>query len=158
MQKSKSLFLMSLLVLSFLSLASVSALSVTVHVPEKYTEVESGERLQFEVEIKYPENSERKDLRINYEVKKDGELITQSQVLKAIETQMSFIDSVVIPESSETGLYSITVIVSDYDDLYEEVSESFQVVDKKDSHLYLWIAIGSLFLLIIFILIWAKLK
>ena len=97
-------------------------------------------------------------MRINYEGKKDGELITKSQVMKAIETQMSFIDDVVITESSETGLYSISVIISDYDDLYEEVSASFQVVDKKDSHLYLWIAIGSLFLLIIFILIWAKLK
>ncbi len=135
-----------LLVFNFISLTSVSALSIIVHVPEKYTDVNAGERFYFEIEVKYPENPSRKDLRLNYEiVDENNNLIAQSKVLKAIETQASFIDFIVIPESAKTGLHIIKVDVSDYEVLSEEVSASFQVVSKGSGQLktYFFILLGA---------------
>jgi len=120
------MFILSLF--CFISIASVSALSVVVHVPEKYTDVRAGERFYFEIEIKYPENPSRKDLRLNYEILKGEEIIAQSKVLKAVETQASFIDFIVIPESAEKGLHTIKVKISDYGGLSEEVEASFHVL------------------------------
>ena len=79
----------------------VKALSISADIPEKYAEIQAGERLYFEIDIKYPENPKRKDLHLNYVVTKDNETIAQSQVLKAIETQAQFLDFIVIPESSK---------------------------------------------------------
>ena len=133
-----------LFILNFISIASVSALSIVVHVPEKYTDVRAGERFYFEIEIKYPENPSRKDLRLNFEILKDDEVIAQSKVLKAIETQASFIDFIVIPESAETGLHVIKVGVSDYEVLSEEVSASFNVVRGGGQlKLYFFILLGA---------------
>jgi len=129
----------------------VRALSVSTNISEKYTEIQAGDRLYFEVDIKYPENPQRKDLRLNYEVTKDDEIIAQSQVLKAVETQAQFLDFIVIPESSVTGLYNLKVKISDYDNLAEEVATSFKVVAGKDEELktYFFILLGVISLVAI---------
>ena len=138
----------------FISLTSVSALSIVVHVPEKYTDVRAGERFYFEIEIKYPENPSRKDLRLNYNILKDGEVIAQSKVLKAIETQASFIDFIVIPESADSGLHIIKVDVSDYEALSEEVSASFHVVSGGGkTKTYFFILLGATILVGILVII-----
>ena len=144
-----------LFILSFISMASVSALSVVVHVPEKYTDVNAGERFYFEIEIKYPENPSRKDLRLNYEILRDDEIIAQSKVLKAVETQASFIDFIVIPESAEKGLHLIKIKISDYEVLSEEVSASFHVVSKGSGKLktYFFILLGATILVGILVVI-----
>ncbi len=116
-----------LFISSLISTAPASALSIVVHVPEKYTDVHAGERFYFEIEVKYPENPSRKDLRLEYEIKKDDEIIAHSKVLKAVETQASFIDFIVIPESADDGMHIINVKISDYETLSEEVSASFHV-------------------------------
>lgn len=133
-----------LLALNFISISSVSALSVVVHVPEKYTDVNAGERFYFEIEVKYPENPSRKDLRLNYEILKDNKIIAESQVLKAIETQASFMDFIVIPESAKSGMHIIKVKISDYEGLSEEVSASFQVI-KSGSEIktYFFVLLGA---------------
>ena len=150
-------FIPLLLILSlfyFLSLTSVSALSIVVHVPEKYTDVQAGERFYFEIEVKYPENPSRKDLRLNYEILKDNEIIAQSKVLKAIETQASFIDFIVIPESAEKGLHIIKVKITDYEGLSEEVSASFQVVSAGGKiKTYFFILLGATILVGILVVI-----
>lgn len=121
----------------------VLAMSVQVHIPEKYTDVKAGERLYFELEVRYPENPTRKDLRLEYEIVKDDEVIAKSKFLKAVETQASFMDYVVIPESAKEGLYEIRVQVKDYDKLSEEVSASFKVVSVGDGiRMYFYIIIG----------------
>ena len=136
--------MMFLLALNFISMASVSALSVVVHVPEKYTDVIAGERFYFEIEVKYPENPSRKDLRLNYEIMKEGEIIAQSQVLKAVETQASFMDFIVIPESAKKGLHIIKVKISDYSGLSEEVFASFQVIKSgSETKTYFFILLGA---------------
>ncbi len=122
---------------------STYALSINAHVPEKYAEIEAGERIYFEIEIKYPENPSRKDLRLEYEIKKEGKVIAQAKFLKAIETQASFVDYIVIPESTETGLYIINTKISDYEELSEEVSTTFSVKGKNNQlQIYFFIIIG----------------
>lgn len=135
-------------------LVNVSALSLTVHVPEKYTDVVSGERLYFDVEIKYPENPLRKDLRLEYSVLNEaGEVVLESKAIKAVETQASFIDFVVIPESLETGRYEIVVNVRDYESLSEEISASFYVKGSVNDQIVTYLIIILVSIILIGILI-----
>ena len=148
LKRTKIIFILSILALTFIfNVSSAFALSIMVHVPEKYTNVEAGERFYFEVEIKYPENPARKDLRLNYEILKDGELVAQAKFLKAIETQASFMDYIVIPEDRDSGMYIINITIEDYEDLHEEVSASFHVVSSKDEQFkkYFFILLGVIF-------------
>lgn len=132
--------------------SQVLALSASVHVPEKYTDVLAGERFYFEVDIKYPENISRKDLRLEYNITKNGEIISQSKFLKAVETQASFMDYVVVPSSAEAGLYEIVVKISDYQNLDEQTSTSFNVVSKDNSMLYYFlILLGAIALFGVFV-------
>jgi hypothetical protein len=131
------------------SMTSVSALSVVTHVPEKYTDVVAGERFYFEIEIKYPENPSRKDLRLSYEIlTEEKKIIAQAKVLKAIETQASFMDFIVIPESAEKGMHIIKVKIQDYEDLSEEVEASFHVTSGSGGQIkvYFFILLGVVIL------------
>lgn len=137
-------------ILGFFLFATLKAraLSVEVYVPEKYTIVEAGERFYFEIDIKYPENPKRKDLRMIYQIKKSGELVAESKFLKAVETQASFMDFIVMPENAEKGLYHINVIVSDYENLNEEISATFNVVKSKqrEIQIYFFVILGAVVL------------
>lgn len=143
-----------LIVIFLFSIVNVSSLSVVVHVPEKYTDVEAGERFYFNVEVKYPENPKRKDLRLKYEVRTiEGELITQSKALKAVETQASFIEFVVLPQSAESGLYTINVEIEDYESLSEEVSSSFNVVGSQSDQFRIYFLIILVAIILIGVLV-----
>lgn len=124
----------------------IFALSLTVHVPEKYTNVSAGERFYFELDVKYPENPSRKDLRLTYQVLEGETVISKSKVLKAVEAQASFIDFIVIPDNAKSGLHTIKVSVSDYDKLMEEVSATFQIVGKPSDQirLYFFLLLGAI--------------
>lgn len=132
---------------------NASALNLGIHIPEKYLEVVAGERLTFELEIKYPENLSRKDLKITYQIKNGDKVISEAKTLRAIETQSSFLDYMVVPESVDVGTYTIFNKVQDYQDLNEEVSSSFRVVKgKNDLMKYIYIlgaAIGIVFLFVV---------
>lgn len=145
----RNLLFIAVLLGFVISMHVVSAISIVVHVPEKYTEVSAGERFYFDIEVKYPENDERKDLRITYGiVTENGELIAESKVLKAIETQASFIDFIVIPEKTKPGLHFIKVKIQDYADLSEEIEASF-TVSRGNFHnitLYFFILLGTIIL------------
>lgn len=118
-----------------------SALSVVVHVPEKYTNVLAGDRFYFEVDIQYPENPSRKDLRLEYDILENGEVIAQSKLLKAVETQASFMDYIVIPTTAKSGLYDVSVNITDYADLNETASASFHVDAVNNNLLYYFLAL-----------------
>jgi len=140
----------------FFSIAFISALNIVVHVPEKYTDVQAGERFYFEIEIKFPENPSRKDLRLDYEIiDENNNRLAQSKVLKAIETQASFIDFIVIPKSAETGLHTIKVGISDYESLSEEVEASFHIVGSGTDQIkfYFFILFGVIVLVGILVVI-----
>ncbi|MCK4997721.1 hypothetical protein KAS08_05440 [Candidatus Pacearchaeota archaeon] len=132
-----------LLALFFLnSISSVSALSLIVHVPEKYIEVTAGERFYFEIEVKYPENPSRKDLQLEYEIlTESGDLISQSKTLKAVETQASFIDFIVIPASAKGGLHFINVKIKDYEALSEKTSSNFQIKKTGGDQIMIYLLI-----------------
>ena len=149
------LILLMLSFFYFISMTSVSGLSIVVYVHEKYTDVQAGERFYFEIEIKYPENPSRKDLRLNYEIlDKENNVIAQSKVLKAIETQASFIDFIIIPESAETGLHIIKIKISDYGGLSEEVEASFHVMSGGGRiKTYFFILLGATILVGILVVI-----
>lgn len=121
------------------SMVNVSSLSVVVHVPEKYSEVEAGDRFYFDIEVKYPENPQRKDLRLEYEIRTiEGDLVAQAKVLKAVETQASFIDFIALPQNAESGLYTVNVKIQDYESLSEEVSSSFNVIGSKTDQIKIY--------------------
>ena len=142
------------LIFNLFSMVFVSSLSLVTHVPEKYTDVAAGERFYFEIEVKYPENPARKDLRLEYEIlTQDGEIIAQSKVLKAIETQASFMDFIVIPESAEKGLHIIKIKISDYEVLNEEVEASFYVVNAGSSQFRTYFFILLITIVIVGILV-----
>ncbi len=44
---------------------STSALSIATYISDQSSEVLSGDRLYFQVEVKYPENQDRIDLRVD---------------------------------------------------------------------------------------------
>ncbi len=155
MKKSYGL-LVAITIICFLYIMPASALSISVHVPEKYTEVNAGERLYFEIEVKYPENPSRKDLKLSYEViDSEGNLIAQAKVLKAIETQASFIDFIIVPENAKSGLHIIKVNVEDYENLRESVESSFHVSSGgfNQIKLYFFVLLGAVILVGILVLV-----
>lgn len=151
MKKIMILFIFMMILYAFPSLA----LSVSVHVPEKYTNVIAGERLYFDVSIRYPENPQRKDLRLQYEiVNGEGDIIAQSKVLKAIETQASFLEYIVIPEHVTTGMYTIRIGISDYEDLNESVETSFHIQRSRNEYAII-IFFGSIISGLLIGLLWS---
>lgn len=147
------IFLIIIIILSVPS--SARALNAVVHIPEKYMDVEAGDRLYFQLDVKYPENPTRIDLRLNYDViGEDGKKVAEAQALKAIETQSSFMEFVVLPDSIPSGPHKINIAIKDYGDLSEKVGTSFMVSNKKldRSTLYFIISMSSVFLLAILVI------
>lgn len=142
-------FKMIIFLVVFLALIDFSSsLSATINIPEKYVNVNAGERIYFEIQVKYPENPQRKDLRLTYEIFNIyGELISEAKVLKAIETQASFVDFLIIPDNAESGLYKINVKIKDYQLLNEEVSSTFNVHkgNIEELKIYFFILLASIF-------------
>lgn len=123
-----------------------SALAFKINVADTNQSAKTGDRLYFDADIKYPENRERKDLRIKYEIVQEGEVIAESATLRAIETQMQFYDYIIVPLSAKTGLAQLRVTLIDYSDLYEDATVSFMVAKGEDTTLqYVYIIIGSIF-------------
>lgn len=152
MKKAK-LFALIFITYCLFAALEAHALSVEVYVPEKYTIVEAGERFYFQIDIKYPENPKRKDLRMIYQIKKGEELIAESKFLKAVETQASFMDFIVMPENVQKGLYFINVVVSDYENLREEISATFHIIasKRKEIQTYFFIILGAIIIVAILI-------
>jgi hypothetical protein len=125
------IILASVLLFLVLTANLIYAMTIVINIPEKYSEVSPGEKVYFETEVKWPENTQRKDLRIEYTIKdRDSKTISYLKVLKAIETQASFMDSISIPESTKPGTYTIFLNVTDYGKLNQEVAASFNIVNK----------------------------
>jgi len=148
--------LIFLILISISSIISISALTLNVDVPDKYSKINAGERFFFILVIKYPENPARIDLRLNYEIRNEkGELVAQSKVLKAIQTQASFIDSIVLPDNLDSGLYTIDILINDYGELKEKVGSSFQVTSKISDKITIYfyiimLSMGFLTILVIY--------
>jgi len=152
--------LKQILILATLALACVFAqpafaMNVSVSIPEKYTTVQPGERLYFELAIKYPENKTRKDLRLHYQIVQNGNVLTQTKVLRAIETQASFMDFITVPMQIKAGSYVLNIVIEDYEHLHKEVSVSFAITPKRNPTLILagGAVLGILFLIVLLLIV-----
>lgn len=150
----KTLYLPLLVIAIFATTALPAyAMSISVHVGDRYTEVLGGDRLYFELDIKYPENPSRKDLRLEYQIVRDDTVIASQKVLRAVETQISFLDYIVIPELAESGGYKLNVVVTDYEKLHKEVSATFKVLKGREQvATYFLILLGAIFLVAILVI------
>ena len=142
------------LVLFFVSAPSVSAFSLTTRSGDQSTELKAGDRLYFDVEIKWPENDRRQDLRVEYQILSDGEVIASEKVLRAVETQASFLDYIVVPQNALEGIKELNVLIETYDQsLSEKISATFYVAATENKLLVYFIilaaAIGLVVLLVI---------
>jgi len=146
----------SLLFILILSINFVSAMTATINIPEKYTQVNAGEKVYFETGIKWPENTGRKDLRMEYSIKnQNNEEIAYIKVLKAIETQISSLDSISIPKTTREGTYKIFLTINDYEELNNEVVASFEIIknSKKSIDFYLLIILGIVCMIAIVVVV-----
>ncbi len=120
-------------VFSVLVPATAHALSLDAIISDQSTQVAGGDRLYFEVDIKYPENTIRQDLRLEYQIKENGRVIETEKVLRAVETQASFLDYIVVSKNTKGGIHELNVIVKDYKgDINESVSATFNVTKGMD--------------------------
>jgi len=137
-----------ILIAFFASIPSrVHALNIAARIGDQHTEVIGGDRLYFEVEIKFPENPKRKDFRIEYQIVDGEKVLASEKVLRAVETQASFLDYIVVPKSANKGMKTLRVIIEDYETLHEEVSASFTIIKGKDQvQTYFFILLGAVVL------------
>lgn len=152
---TKTLQLLILLIIVLFPIAKrVSAMSISLSIPEKYGEVVVGEKLYFETEVRWPENVGRKDLRIEYSVVDSSDKeVAYLKVLKAIETQASFMDSITISTSTPPGVYKIVGKFSDYGDLSQEVVASFKVASAGvKSQTFIYIILGLLVIIVVLVM------
>ncbi len=122
-----------IIIYSALIPTNAHALSLDAIISDQSTQVAGGDRLYFEVDIKYPENPTRQDLRLEYQIKEGNKVIATEKVLRAVETQASFLDYIVIPKNIKGGVHELNVIVKDYNgDINESVSATFNVTKGMD--------------------------
>jgi len=105
--------LVPVMMVLILVMPSIYAISVSVSVPEKYQEIGVGGTLYFKVDLQDQQNVGRHDISLKYDVMRGENVIVSSKELKAIETQASFLSSITIPNSAESGIYNIVVTVND---------------------------------------------
>ena len=81
-------------------------------------------------------------MQLEYEIlTESGDLISQSKTLKAVETQASFIDFIVIPASAKGGLHFINVKIKDYEALSEKTSSNFQIKKTGGDQIMIYLLI-----------------
>jgi len=135
------------------SVQMVSALEVSISIPDKYQKVQAGERLFFEVQLKNIENAGRHDISLDYIVKKNDVIITSRRELKAVETQASLLASIKIPEETTSGIYDIEIKIND-----EFVSQSsFFVKSSELAEVKIYLLLLTIAIIIIGILIFWEL-
>lgn len=140
---------------------SAHALNIAARISDQSTEVSGGDRLYFEVEIKYPENPRRKDLRVEYQILEGGDIIASEKVLRAVETQASFLDYIVVPKSTKKGIHDLNVIITDYEGLHQEVSATFKVLKGiGEVGTYFFILLGAVLLvgILVSVQVWLALR
>jgi hypothetical protein len=154
--KTIIIFLISAIASAFILSAprDARALNITARISDQYTEIAGGDRLYFEIEIKYPENPRRKDLRLEYQIIEDDKIIASEKVLRAVETQVSFLDYVVVPQSAKSGIKTLNVVIKDYETLHQEVSASFRVLKGRNQlEAYFFILLGAILLVVVLVII-----
>jgi hypothetical protein len=113
----------------------VSAADFNVRVLDKYTTVEVGNKLYFEVDIKDLDGENIKDVNLDYQIVKDDKIILRNKSIKSISSNTSFTDYVVVPSDLQGGVYVINVKIESENSLIAEVDNTFKVVSMDNSKL-----------------------
>jgi len=126
----------------------LEGLELSVTVPEKYQKVQAGEMLQFQVALKNIQKAGRYDISLDYYIKKNEIVINHRREVKAIETQASFLSSIIVPEETLPGVYYIEAIVNEKETalatFYVKSSELGQVRNYLIILIIAIIVVGSL--------------
>lgn len=151
LRKSVSLFIVMLTLGVSLALPCYAyAFSLTTRIGDQSTEVKAGDRLYFDVEIKWPENPRRQDLRVEYQILDNGEVIASEKVLRAVETQASFLDYLVVPTNTKSGMKEFNVIIQTYDgSLKEELKATFYVMETSNQTLLYFLILAGAIVLVV---------
>ena len=142
MKRGRILFFVFVVLLIF---PFVTAFELSVTIPDKYQEIQAGETLQFQIEIKNIEKTGRHDIRLDYQLKKGNIILNSRRELKAVETQASFLSSIKVPEETPSGIYTIEVIVNEK----EEVSTNFNVKSSEMAQIKIYLLILIIAILIV---------
>ncbi len=112
----------------------VHAASVVVSIPESDSIVKAGERVYFQIDFLYPDNQGRHDFTIAYNLAEGEAIIASAQVIKAVETQASFSDYMVVPANAGSGLHTIRISITDDHgaSIASGAADSFQVQSNYD--------------------------
>ena len=88
-------------------------------------------------------------------VKEDGKEIASEQVLRAVETQASFLDYIVVPKSAKGGMHELDAAISGYSGtLNQTVSATFTVTSGIDKiTMYFFIIIGVMALVALLVVV-----
>lgn len=124
---------------------SALAASIMVDIPEQYQTVKAGDRVYFHVEFLYPENTGRRDFRFAYSVREGENELATAEFLKAVDSQVSFMDYAIVPENASAGMHTVSVTITDDKGILiaEDISASFQVIPRYDwatAHFYMLLA------------------
>jgi hypothetical protein len=122
-------YLPVLLIASIIFVTSFcSALTITASVPGQYQTVSPGNPVYVHTEVKWPENNAKVDLVVEYNITNtSGNSVAYLKVLRAIETQTSFLDSIQVPSGTPSGEYTVSENISFPGSTAQEVASSFTV-------------------------------
>lgn len=135
----------------------VMAFEVDVNIPERYLDVNAGDRVGFEVDVRYPENSVKKDIEIYYEIKSGDNIVFDSSVIKSIEKSAFFIDFINLSKGLNTGTYTLNVTAVDFGDVFVYDTADFDVTGSRDEEIrtYLLVFFG---IAVVFVFVFVILK
>lgn len=126
------------------------AVDIEVKVPEEYVEVRAGEEIGFDIDIKYPENPSRKEIELNYEIKKGDDVLLRQKDSKFIETGALFAKFISIPDDADTGLYVLNVDIVDFGEVIKSDSVNFYIIGNKEEkiRMYFLVVFGAIIALV----------
>lgn len=90
----------------------VQALDVSITIPDKYQTVTAGDTLNFQIQIENIAEAGRKDISLEYYIKKGDIIINYKKEIKAVETQASFLSTIQVPEETLPGVYDLVVNIN----------------------------------------------
>ncbi len=129
------LFFFSFLFLSLSSLPTFAQgnFNVNINLPHSYESVSAGEAIYFTTKIVNLGSKNRVDINLKYEIIDSNELVlsSKSQTV-AIETQASFVETILLPKDVRPGKYFLKVTLRS-EELNSEIysQTTFNVVSKK---------------------------
>ena len=123
--------------------------------PSQYQIVQPGNPVYVQTSVQWPENPGRVDLTVQYSVEdRHGNEVAYLQALHAIETQASFLDSVVIPAGTKSGLYTVYENITVPGNFSQTVASSFTVGESSQStfQFYIFVMLGVVLLIAVLVL------